>query len=313
MSEQRGIDPGDAAGGHRAHGRDVGGEHVGPVGETGVGPDGTGRIPEMSQRYLREVGSWLAVNGDSIYGTTHSPIPDQPWGVCTLKSNRLFLHIFTRPKDGVLFVPNFDAKLKNAHFLLGKKVKAEQTGNDLRIYLPEELPDERDTVVECEFTGTLSDSWQSSPVIISRQFNSFSVDAAKARVTGNAILKSETSSQYFGNWKHDTCAQGMQTPDDQAEFSFRFLEPGDYRVALEYSCPKSSAGREGVVEIGGQSLSFETLPTGGYDSHEPLIFFHHPIGIFSIKTPGVFSVAMRPKDAGTELFWLRRIIIEPAQ
>jgi alpha-L-fucosidase len=39
-----------------------------------VGPDGTGRIPETSQRYLREVGKWLAANGESIYGTTCSPI-----------------------------------------------------------------------------------------------------------------------------------------------------------------------------------------------------------------------------------------------
>src|SRR5258708_7377517 len=54
-----------------------------------VGPDGTGRIPEMSLRYLREVGHWLADNGESIYGTTRSPLPDQPWGVSTLKGNKL--------------------------------------------------------------------------------------------------------------------------------------------------------------------------------------------------------------------------------
>ena len=82
-----------------------------------VGPDGTGRIPEFSQRYLREVGKWLAANGESIYGTTCSPIPDQPWGVCTSKPGRLYLHVFDRPNDGILFVPSFGATMKSANFL----------------------------------------------------------------------------------------------------------------------------------------------------------------------------------------------------
>lgn len=279
-----------------------------------VGPDGTGKIPETSQRYLREVGQWLAANGDSIYGTTASPIPDQPWGVCTLKSNRLYLHVFKSPNDGIIFVPNFDAKLQSAQLLLGnKKLKADQNGNDLKIFLPSQLPDERDTVVVCQFVGALTDSWKNSPDIISRQFDSFSVDAAKADVTGNAILKSETSSQYFGNWKHDTCAENLQTPSDAAEFSLRFLEPGDYRIALDYACAAADRGREGVVEIAGQTLGFESLLTGDYNSHEPLLFIHHNIGIVSIKAAGNVPLSVYPKTGDGELFWLRRIVIEPVK
>ena len=159
------------------------------------------------------------------------------------------------------------------------------------ITLPAELPDARDSVVVVNFTGALTDSWQSTPEIISRQFDSFSVDAAKAHVTGNAILKSETSSQYFGNWKHDTCVENLQTPADQADFSFRFLEPGDYRVTLEYACSAADAGRDGVVEIGDQSLGFQSLLTGEYNSHDPLLFIRQHIGIVSIKSPGVVPVS----------------------
>jgi alpha-L-fucosidase len=278
-----------------------------------VGPDGTGRIPEISRRYLREVGNWLAVNGESIYGTTHSPIPGQPWGVATLKTNRLYLHVFERPNDGVLFVPGFNATVKNAAFLVdGKTLKTEQQVDDLKIFLPANLPDPRDTVVAVDFSGALPDKWQSTPPIISGQFDSFTVGAARAQATGQTVIKSLTSSRYFGNWKHDTCAVNMQKPADGAEFVLRFLEPGDYHMTLEYACVANSKDREGVVQIGDQPFRFQTLVTAAaYDSHEPLLFVRHSIGIFNIGAPGVVPVEIHPLDPGTDLFWLRSLIIEP--
>jgi alpha-L-fucosidase len=279
-----------------------------------VGPDGTGRIPETSQRYLREVGSWLVTNGESIYGTTHSPIPDQPWGMATLKSSRLFLHVFDRPKDGVLFVPGFSATAKRAAFLInGTELKITRDGADLKIFLPAELPDARDSVVAVDFDGTLTDTWKSTPQIISRAFDSFAVDADKSQTNGQAVVESVTSSQYFGNWKHDKCIKNMSSPADRAEFSFRFLEPGDYRVTLEYACPAADKGREGVVEIAGQSLGFESLLTGEYNSHEPLLFIRQNVGVVSIKEPGTVTLSVHPKNDGGELFWLRRILIGPVQ
>lgn len=35
-----------------------------------IGPDGKGNVPEQSAQGLREVGQWLQVNGNAIYGTT---------------------------------------------------------------------------------------------------------------------------------------------------------------------------------------------------------------------------------------------------
>jgi len=277
-----------------------------------VGPDGTGRIPETSQHYLRDVGKWLSTNGESIYGTTASPIPDQPWGVCTRKGEKLDLHVFKRPRDGVLWIPGCDATLKNVTILSTKeRLKAKLEGDYLEIFLPEQMPDADDTVVVCDLDGTVSDCWTSAPSVVSRQFDSFSIDAAKANVFGSATLKSVTSSQYFGNWKHDTCVQAMQKPGDRVEFPVLFLEPGDYRVALDYFCPKAAAGGEGTVDVDDQSLLFETLVTGEYDSHAPLIFFHHPAGIIHVKAAGVYPVAVHPREAGNDLCWLRRLVIEP--
>ncbi|HEY2081445.1 MAG TPA: alpha-L-fucosidase [Verrucomicrobiae bacterium] len=278
-----------------------------------VGPDGTGKIPEQSLAYLREVGRWLAANGESIYGTTRSPFPDQPWGVATSKPGILYLHVFQPPADNSLVVPDFTAKIGRVALLNGKPLRAGRCGDDLRITLPAPLPDSRDSVAVVEYSGTLHDSWSNAPVTISRQFDSFSLDAARARLGGNAKSVSVTHSRYFGNWKHDTCIEKMLRPEDGAEFSVRVLEPGDYRVSLDYACAGASRGREGRVQFGRQTLDFETLLTGEYDNHQPLMLIRQSIGIVSIKNPGVIPLSVRPQSDGVELFWLRRVVLEPVR
>ena len=42
-----------------------------------IGPDGKGHVPEASARGLREVGKWLRVNGDAIYGTSRWKISSE--------------------------------------------------------------------------------------------------------------------------------------------------------------------------------------------------------------------------------------------
>jgi alpha-L-fucosidase len=277
-----------------------------------VGPDGNGKMPETSVKFLREVGRWLTTNGDSIYGTTHGPLPDQPWGVTTLKPGRLFLHVFTRPDDGALFVPGGAANVSDVRFLgAATSLTWEKRDGDLAIMLPRDLPDARDSVVVVTFTGKIADAWQ-TPAVVSRQFESFFLEAARAKPVGKTALKSITNSRYFGNWKHDTCAVGMAATMDRLELATRFLEPGDYRVTLEYACaaPKS---REGIVEIAGQSLAFETLRTGEFDKHQPLVLVRHSIGVAQIAAAGPVQIVVHPKTDGTELFWLRRVILEPVR
>jgi alpha-L-fucosidase len=279
-----------------------------------VGPDGTGRIPEKSLAYLREVGSWLTQNGESIYATTASPIPDQPWGVATLKPGKLYLHVFERPADGTLLVPGFNATATRARFLGEKKnLKINHRGSDLTVALPAALPDARDSVIVVEFSGELANSWSTAPVVISRQFPSIAIDAANARLTGKAKAKSITHSRYFGNWKHDTCTVGQLAPTDRAEFSLRFTEPGDYRLILEYACPVAMKNREGVVQVGDQRLPFETLFTGPYDTHQALMLVRHTLGVVAIDKAGELPLAVQPLNNGPELFWLRRVILEPVR
>ncbi len=285
-----------------------------------VGPDGEGNIPQKSFDDLREVGHWLQSNGDSIYATTASPIPDQPWGVMTNKrrdgGGTLYLHIFTLPKNHELLVPNFTAEPANVSILRAAPGLEHSKEEDLlRILLPAHIPDSPDYVLQVDYTGELQEAWKNSPLLLSQQFDSHTLDSATAQLTGGTTLESKTSSRYFGNWKHDAVITTQKSPGDSATFAIRVLDSGDYKLSLEYACPDpAQKNLEGAIEIanGGETrtYTFQTCATAPYDSHQPLIFFHHPIGIVSLKQ-GSATLSIHPTANGPGLFWLRRVILEP--
>ena len=80
-----------------------------------VGPMPNGAIqPEFADR-LQEVGAWLKVNGESIYGTRGGPIAARPWGVTTQKGNRVYVHILDW-RDDELSIP-LAGKVRSARVL----------------------------------------------------------------------------------------------------------------------------------------------------------------------------------------------------
>ncbi len=120
-----------------------------------VGPTAEGTIPDGSIRTLRDVGKWMKVNGDSIYGTTASPFAKTPWGRCTAKHGKLYLHVFEWPSDGKLTVAGLENQVNKAYLLAApSKPCAVTAGNgQVTIAVPPEMPDRIDTVVVLEIQG----------------------------------------------------------------------------------------------------------------------------------------------------------------
>jgi alpha-L-fucosidase len=119
-----------------------------------VGPTSEGEIPKPSIERLKEVGAWIKVNGDAIYGTTASVFPSLSWGRCTRKGQTLYLHVFDWPKDGKLRVPLDNEVTKVA--LVARpdaKLTTEKDGKDIVVTLPAEAPDKIDSVVALEIVG----------------------------------------------------------------------------------------------------------------------------------------------------------------
>ena len=118
-----------------------------------VGPTAEGEIPEPCVRILREVGEWLRVNGESIYGAEASPIdvaPDSIYRITT-KPGRLYIHVFGWPWYGELRVSGVKSKVKSAHLLADhSELKFKQEGEKVVVRVPEKAPDPVDTVIVLE-------------------------------------------------------------------------------------------------------------------------------------------------------------------
>ncbi len=81
-----------------------------------VGPSPDGEIPPHFVERLRGMGAWLAVNGESIYGTARSPFGKLPVGKCTAKGNRLYLFLDSTPAAPVI-LPGLNDRIVKAAIL----------------------------------------------------------------------------------------------------------------------------------------------------------------------------------------------------
>ena len=126
-----------------------------------IGPDGKGRVTPQDTERLQAIGRWMAINGESIYGTHASvfrSMASTPWGRCTVKKisdnrTRLYLHVFDWSKNGKLVVPELGNMPARA-FLLSNPdsdLKVTTDNSKITIHVPTVQPDPADSVVALDF------------------------------------------------------------------------------------------------------------------------------------------------------------------
>lgn len=118
-----------------------------------IGPTAEGIIPKPSVDRLEEIGKWLKVNGESIYGAVASPLPEMEWGRCTTKPGKIYLHVLAWPDTGKLDMPALKDKAKKAYLLADpdhKSLKIRNEQGKTLIQLPAMTSDPIDTVVVVE-------------------------------------------------------------------------------------------------------------------------------------------------------------------
>ncbi len=126
-----------------------------------MGPTDEGIMPQKAQDILREVGRWLSVNGESVYGTT-SGGPGVRWNPdiskITAKANTLYLHVFAWPKDNTVYLNDFVSELEKAYLLADKEkkpLKVDVHSQGLMIHLPDKAVDEIDNVIVIKYKGNI--------------------------------------------------------------------------------------------------------------------------------------------------------------
>jgi hypothetical protein len=88
-------------------------------------------------------------NGESIYGTSACPVGQFPWGRCTVKGERVYLHAFQRPADGVLRVGGLRNEVRAAYLLQapGRKLEVLSQNGVTGVRVPAQGWDAASTVV----------------------------------------------------------------------------------------------------------------------------------------------------------------------
>jgi len=115
-----------------------------------VGPKPDGTIQDEFVVRLREMGTWLRTNGESIYGTRGSKdVTPRNWGAVTEKDGKIYVHVLDW-NDPVLAMPKI-ARAKSARLLMdGSPIRLEQLESGTLLHLPFEKRDPYDTVVVLE-------------------------------------------------------------------------------------------------------------------------------------------------------------------
>ncbi|MCC6126288.1 MAG: alpha-L-fucosidase [Pirellulales bacterium] len=266
-----------------------------------VGPTSEGLIPQPSVERLKEVGKWMKINGEAIYGTTASPFKKLAWGRCTKKVHEggatLYLHVFDWPKDGMLVVPGLKNQAQTAYLLSdpNKKtlpIQADEAG--LTIALPPTVPDKICSVVVLEVSGDLN---VENPLVAQDADGNITLHAADASCYGREVKTEERGGKTnLGFWTR---------PKDWVGWEFKVTRPGSFVVTAEIAAVE---GGKFEVSVGAEKIAAAAPKTGDYGKFETVT-----LGELAIAAEGPASLTVKPVAAGWHPMNLRSIVLKPVK
>jgi hypothetical protein len=121
-----------------------------------IGPKGDGTVTEQEIEILNEIGEWMRIYGESIYGTTRSPYSSEPrWGFYTKKTGKLYAHVLYWPSNDLVKIPSLANPIKKICMLNDTTVALTYTDNMgyITISLPENAPNSINSVVMIDVDG----------------------------------------------------------------------------------------------------------------------------------------------------------------
>ncbi len=272
-----------------------------------VGPTAEGLIPEPSIKRLKEMGKWLAVNGESIYGTKASVFKRLPWGRCTSKlagargsgPSRLYLHVFDWPKDGKLLVPGLASDVHKAYLLADKQrasLKTARGDAGVTIDLPAEAPDPTDTVIVLDVPAQVK---VAAYTIRAGKDGSYTLGAGDAETHGRTI--------HFEGGKN--CIGFWTNAGDWVSWDFQVAKAGTFDVQLTYACEKGSGESTFTVAVGDRKIECKVKETGSWTK-----FVTEKLGTIQLDKPGAAKLSVKAKTKpNLAVMNLRGIKLVPAK
>jgi len=242
-----------------------------------VGPDALGEIPDSSITRLQQIGSWMDVNHEAIYGTSASPFFKLTWGRCTQKGNKLYLHVFEKPGNGILSVPGLEATVKSIYPLASvqDKLRYEFRQGDLHIETQDVIFDPMNTVIVLETEGDIEVT-SNMPGLKDNKIH-LGADFADIHNRGygvQAFVQGTGTDALIDNWV-----------DKRARIEWMFHTP-DTGIYRAYGMVKSVELNALTLDISDESLEVEIQPSGEFQ--------RVTLGEISIKSSGNQTIELIP-------------------
>lgn len=263
-----------------------------------VSPTGEGVVLPQAQERLKEIGEWMKINSESIYGTTGSPFKKLDWGRCTkkqyAKGSTLYLHVFDWPEDGKLVVPGLKNEIKQAYLMADwKDLETTQDDSGTIISLPENAPDPINSVVVVHVGGALE---------VEQSGITQNKDGSVELLAEDAYIHNNEGSQNAAlqDRGEDPWNIGLWTDKEATvEWDFKITEPTGFEVVADIALEEDS---ELTFTVNGETIKAKVKATGGYGEYT-----EQTLGSFSVKSPGNYNIRLKPDGKNWKPINLRKV------
>ncbi|MEX2242292.1 MAG: alpha-L-fucosidase [Fimbriimonadaceae bacterium] len=274
-----------------------------------VGPTAEGLIPQPSLDRLKEMGGYVRVNAEAIYGAGPSPFARLPYRVTT-KPGKLYVHLFGDQQKERLVIPGLSQTVIQRVYPLNDRSNQLR---DMNVIWPPDTeynfdlsslkPNKVMTTICLEYTGPLR---VFVPPLLPNADGVLALHATDAKVHGStARLEHRTSGAdaNIGYWTN---------MDDYVTWVFGLPTKAEYEVLIEYASIQEADDARIEIEfngslLGSAKLECELPATGGWDKYVTL-----RAGSFACPVGGKYTLTVRPVEMKNGFVMnLRRVVLRP--
>ncbi|UII78746.1 alpha-L-fucosidase [Flagellimonas sp. CMM7] len=245
-----------------------------------TGPSPTGKMNENDLAAFAQVGAWLTINGEAIYGTSENPFYGSPY-ICTTKDNKLFVHLFDWTKDS-LNINRLQSEVKKV-WLLADPTKTlldfEEKKDCLTVVLPKNLPDSINSIVVIETQG--------KPEVK----NFLPTEDDKGVITISSKEMNIIDNRFSSFTEHDSILKVYDTRRAWVNGSFEVASPGTFELFAHQTKSDTVQNTSYWIKINDNKL---TVPV--VDSLEKDKFIKQSIGKIKFDKAGIYNYTIRPTD-----------------
>jgi len=210
-----------------------------------IGPMGNGEVDPKDVAILKGIADWWKVNGESIRGTTRTPLPVQTWGESTRKGNALYLHVFNWPTNGQLIVGGLKSEARNATPLVARNIEPPVIGPapeiyevsrvnplDVCVHIPKVAPNPIDSVLKLDCVGEIE---ADTNRLLQPSFPADTLRAFDGELQGKGL-------KFGPGKKTDDVVMNWTKKDQSVVWPVRVMQTTKYEVIINYDAPADSEG-----------------------------------------------------------------------